>query len=167
MVLVLARWPLHVGQCALSARGDSALLAQMHARIAANDVLVERDAQARPVGDGEVAVYGPSVQWLFHEFHDGGFAVGPPLLDDEIRDAGIELHRSRRADGAGAVMGLHVQIVRLGAGGDLFYFGQAAGQSQVRLEDIHGLRLDVLAKAIARVEALSGGDGDGDVLRHP
>ena len=63
-----------------------------------------------------------------------------------------------------AVMRRDAHVVGLGHRGDLLHLHDAAGVADVRLHDVGGMRLEDLAKAVARVDALADRDRDRDVL---
>ena len=67
--------------------------------------------------------------------YQGGLMV---LVDDEVGDDRLALHRRRSGDGAAAHVDLYPDIVDLGVVADLFALGETAGIAQVRLDDAEG-----------------------------
>ena len=56
----------------------------------------------------------------------------------------------------------HGDVFGLGHDGDLLEFGDAAGVGDVGLKDVYGVVVDDVGEWEFGVEALAGGDGNGD-----
>ena len=76
-----------------------------------------------------------------HEREVLGDAVGVQLLDQEVRDARIELQRGRRRDGARAIVRLDSHVVRFGHGGNLLRFHDSPRVSDIGLQHVGRVQL--------------------------
>ncbi len=92
----------------------------------------------------------------------GGVELGVVLLDLEVDDPGVEVHLGDGSDGGADVVGGHGDVFGLGHDGDLLEFGDASGVGDVGLEDVNGVVVYDVGEGEFGVEALAGGDGDGD-----
>src|SRR6266576_1657309 len=102
---------------------------------------------------------------MIHQREMLGNSVGVQLLDQEVGYASVKLQGCGGGHRAGAIVGLNPHVVSLCHSGNLFGFHNAAGVSDIGLQDVGGVQLQYASKAVARVDPLARGDGDVNLIR--
>ena len=138
--------------------GGGLEVARARREVLANDVLVEGDAQARLVGNGDVALVDDG---LFDAFHQ----VLPPrdiqrviLASQEILRGGGAVHAGQRADGQAGVVHRHRHAVLHGRVADLMRLKNSARGGDIGVNLADRLLLAQIDEALLQVDVLAGQD---------
>jgi len=121
-------------------------------------LLREIDTELGPVRDDDLAVHDARSP----EDHvvDPRRLGDEVLLDQEVRDDGVELHRGGRPDEPRGIVGRDLNVARLRHGDDLLHLGQPASMTEVGLDHVDGVEPQDLLECELGAEPLPGGDGD-------
>src|SRR5207248_4242778 len=115
---------------------------------------VQLDAEPGATRKVDAAVL--EYEWLFQV----AVAQVDVLLNQEVRDAGVQLQAGGEGDRAERIVRRNGREVTLRHGGDLLALEDAASVAEIRLENGSCLLLKYRAESPLREEPLSSGDGD-------
>ena len=146
----------------------------------ANDVLVEGDAQAGTLRQGEVTIDddGAAFNGLSGRIAREAGVGAPPedflggevvnvFQQDDVREGCGQVEGGGGRDRSGLVAERDLDGMGLGHRGDLLLLREAAAARQVGLDEVAGQSTEELPAVGAMAQALPGRDGDADLARGP
>src|ERR1700739_126382 len=127
------------------------------ASIPASDLLVQRDSQARIIGQSNRAVPDDRRRDALHQVIPERHVRGVEFKHQKIWDRGAEMCGRQSPDGAADVVGSHGDGLRVGKLRNLLGDSQASYLLQARGRDPHGVRAQDFMKSFEAIQVLAGG----------
>src|SRR5262249_34206276 len=131
-----------------------------------NNPLHQIYAEPRASWDREGAILHFPFRCVVHHLEMLRRAIGVKFLDNEVRYAGVNLESRRRRNWTSANVRLNCHAVGFRHRCDLLEFHNAAGVTDVWLENVGGTRFEYRSEAVARVDPFAKRDWDLDMVRN-